>query len=358
MPTLEVKPGISLFYLDSGAPGDPLANDTQQQAYITLFMLHGHSFHSPIFNRAIAVAHKYNIRFVAITRRDYHGSSLLTSEDIKAVTHGSTEQRIQTFTERAGEIMEFIKEFIDKNNIPPNSGTGGGGFSLSGWSLGNLQGFSVLAFGNRFPDLVEKLTPYFRSYISYETTVVFTPPIDVYHPLADESVPKEERGTYFCHWISSYFDHPPEGIATGDPTLLNQTTPSTTKPSSYSQFTDEEREAIIDNKPSLRADIFFFRIDPQVNTDILRHAFTQQDDSPAPPAWPNVPARSLWCSETAWSVIFSLRETERWVVRINEENKGRWVRPYDSICVEGGNHFLHWDEPDKFLEKTKELMML
>lgn len=162
MPTLEVKPGVSLFYLDSGVP--PPSDDT----YITLFVLHGHTFHSPIFSRAIAISHKYNIRFVAITRRDYHGSSLLTPEEVRVAVEGSTTQRLQAFADRAEEIMEFIKEFILKNDIPPIRANGkGGGFVLCGWSLGNLQGLSVLGFGNRFPGLVEKLEPYFRSYILY-----------------------------------------------------------------------------------------------------------------------------------------------------------------------------------------------
>lgn len=160
MPTLEVKPDISLFYLDSGAP------DASNDAYLTLFMLHGHTFHSPIFSRAIAAASKHNIRLVAITRRDYHGSSLLTAEDIKASLEGPTEKRLQAFAERAEEILLFIQEFITINNIPPISSSGGG-FSLSGWSLGNMQGFSVLGFGNLYPDIVRKLEPYFRTYIQY-----------------------------------------------------------------------------------------------------------------------------------------------------------------------------------------------
>lgn len=158
---LEVKPGISLSYLDSGTPDPP--NDS----YMTLFTLHGSVFHSPIFSRAIALSAKYNIRLVAITRRDYPGSSLLSDEDVNTVIDGPTEKRLQALAERAGEILLFIKQFIDINNTPPISSSGGGGFSLCGWSLGNMQGLSVLAFGNRFPDLVEKLTLYLRNYILY-----------------------------------------------------------------------------------------------------------------------------------------------------------------------------------------------
>ncbi|GJJ06165.1 hypothetical protein Clacol_000354 [Clathrus columnatus] len=336
MPTLEVKPGVSFFYLDSGPPSPP--NDT----YLTLFVLHGLIFSSPIFSRAVAVSLKHNIRLVAITRRDYRGSSSLTSEEIRAVTHGSTEQRVQAFTDRAGEIMKFIEEFINKNSIPPiSANSSGGGFSLCGWSLGNLQGLSVLAFGNRFPDLAKQLTPYFRSYIYYETAVLFPLPPNIYNPLLDESMPIEERGT--C-------------IISGDPALLNQYSPSTIKLSCYSQFTEEELAAIIDNEPLRRTDILFFELDQQVNVDILRYAFLQHDDSPRP-AWPNVPVKSLWGDETPWSVIFSLRELERWLDRIKEDNNGRWIRAYDSNCVQGGNHFLHWDQPEIFMEKAKKLML-
>lgn len=92
---------------------------------------------------------------------------------MSAVLDGPTARRLGSFVKRVEEILLFIKEFVERGWVLPRTrnedagggGGGGGGFSIAGTSLGNLQGLSVLAFGNLFPDLVEKLEPHFRSYI-------------------------------------------------------------------------------------------------------------------------------------------------------------------------------------------------
>lgn len=332
--TLQVKPGILLSYIDSGTPDPP------NEGYMTLFALHGGAFHSPIFNRAIALSGEYNIRLVAITRRDYPGSSLLSDEDVQTVIDGPTEKRIQALAERAEEILLFIKQFIDINNIPPISTNGGGGFSLCGWSLGNVQGLSVLAFGNRYPDLVEKLSPYLRNYILYETAL-FSPPLNTYLPSKDVSIPRQDRQLHMFHWISSYFIHPSQGLESGNPALLNQTISSTVKPSSFSQFTAEERTAMIDIKPSLRGDILYSVLDPAVNEAIRQYVFSQHESQSTLPPWPNVPVKSLWGNQTVWK----------------GDERRHWVRAYETNIVPGGNHFLHWDEPEKFMETITSLMI-
>lgn len=139
------------------------------------------------------------------------------------------------------------------------------------------------------------------------------------------------------HWISSYFTHSSQGLESGDSALLNQRTPSTAKPSSFSQFTAEERSAVIDVKPFLRADILYTALDPAANEAIRQHVFNQQESLPP---WPNVPVKSLWGDQTAWTVIFSQRELERWLQQLRGDKSERWVRAYETNIVSGGNHFV------------------
>lgn len=172
---------------------------------------------------------------------------------------------------------------------------------------------------------------------------MFTPETaNVYSPFTDESIPKEDRGIYFCRWISSYFTHPAEGLASGDVALLNQDSPSDTKPSTMSQLTADEQVMILDFEPARRADITYYLLDPAVNEGILRNAFSQLAGEPLP-AWPNVPVKSFWGEETVWSVIFSQRKLENWIQQLHGRGKGGgrcWVRTYESHCIPGAHHFV------------------
>lgn len=351
MPTLEVEPNVSLAYLDSGVP------DPSNEDYITVFALHGIVFYTPFFRRAIDVANKYNIRFVAITRRDYSGSSLMSDVDVKTTIEGPTEKRLEALKKRGLETLVFIDEFIKMNKIPSIS-LNGGGFSLLGWSLGNVQGMTTLAFANDFPELVGRLSSYFRSYILYETVLFFPYPKGFWHPLFDESKSKEEREPFLFDWISSHFIHPSEAIASSNFELANHKTPDASRPSVYAQLTAEERATMLDLNPLTRADLPYSRLDQAVNEYILKRAFTQQDNQNLI-AWPNVPVKSLYGDQTCPLFIFGQWELEKWrkIHEADAKENRRWVRNLESTCIPGKNHFFHYNEPDRFVEAVRRLML-
>lgn len=355
MSALEVKPGVFLGYLDSGAP-DALGGDDDGD-YMTVFALHGFTFYTPFFKPASIAAGKYNIRFVAITRRDYPGSSPLPDEDIKAFMEGPTEKRLQVLRERGYEILSFIDQFIRINKIPPIS-RNGGGFSLLGWSLGNLQGLSALAFANDFPDLVGRLSSYIRSYISFETIPFFPYPMVVYVPLLDESKPAEERGPFFLEWISSHFIQPTEGITSNDIELVNHSAPDPNRPSVFAQLTAEERATMLDLNPPTRSDLPYNTVDQAVNDCILKRAFTQQDNQNLI-AWPSVPVKSMYGDQSCSIFLFSQWELEKWrkLHEADAKEKGRWVRTFEATCTPGQSHFFQYEEPDSFVEAVKRLML-
>ena len=150
-----------IYYLDSG----PIQNET----YVTLFLLHGHTFYSPIFNRLIPLAPKYNIRIVAITRRDYSGSAPYTSAELEVIMHGDTAAKTGFLQARALEIASFLEKFTQENNLPQSSPDGKqGGIALLGWSLGNVLALSVVGLAQHFPrGLQDNLDPYLRRLVLY-----------------------------------------------------------------------------------------------------------------------------------------------------------------------------------------------
>jgi len=156
----ESSPG--LLYYDSGAPSG-------SQNYTTIFMIHGHTYHSPIFDPLLPLASKFNLRFVAVTRRDYVGSTPFSQEELDSLRNGDMKTKKDFLKQRALEVALFMDKFITQNGVPKASAGGTeGGIALAGWSIGNVTGLSVVALAKDFPkDLTDRLEPYFKSLILY-----------------------------------------------------------------------------------------------------------------------------------------------------------------------------------------------
>ena len=85
---------------------------------------------------------------MAISRRDYPGSSPLEQEDIHLIL-GSDEEKAQYLEKRGLEYLKFIDAFIQQHNLPApaiSEGYATTGISIAGWSLGNS--FSLAAVAN------------------------------------------------------------------------------------------------------------------------------------------------------------------------------------------------------------------
>jgi pimeloyl-ACP methyl ester carboxylesterase len=136
---------------------------------VTIFILHGYLFHSPVFKRLFPLAATYNLRIVAISRHGYPGSPPLGTQPNYIKTQGNADDKIQVLGNRAKEIAVFMGKFIQEQGIPQPSADGRtGGIALCGWSLGNVQGLAFLALGRNVPpDVAERLEPYLKTYIIY-----------------------------------------------------------------------------------------------------------------------------------------------------------------------------------------------
>ena len=149
------KNGHMLSYIDSGAPsGD----------YITLFAIHGTAFtcsgsfvsgffRSPrhllieiadVFQKIMGIAAASRVRIVALSRRDYPGSTLLSDKEKAVLDSGTDEEKAEFLKERGLEVSTFIKCFDEENPISPISGATGG-FAILGWSLGSSFALAAVA---------------------------------------------------------------------------------------------------------------------------------------------------------------------------------------------------------------------
>ena len=170
MPSIVVdESGTKLSYIDSGAP-DRVAN------YVTIFAIHGTVFagreysvlfdcltHSDLHNctaiwdRVIALAPKAGVRFVAVNRRDYPGSTPLSPGELNVLNSGTDEQKSKYLKARGVEFATFFDTFAERNTLSSISSDGSsGGFAVLGWSLGCTFALASIAAVEALPAHVQE----------------------------------------------------------------------------------------------------------------------------------------------------------------------------------------------------------
>lgn len=74
-----------------------------------------------MFKRVQNVALKRGVRFVALNRRGYPGTTPFSEEEVNVLVGGTKEQKDTLHRNRGHELETFIHKLIDKENIPPIS---------------------------------------------------------------------------------------------------------------------------------------------------------------------------------------------------------------------------------------------
>lgn len=129
-----------------------------------------------IFQKVIDLAPSKSIRFVALNRRTFPGSTPFTPEERNVIfTGGEGEAERDAHIEGRGhEIAVFVVEFIRKYDLPPPTRSGGerrpgnGGVAILGWSQGVVHAFAAVASaGTLEKDVRDVLSVHLRSLIIY-----------------------------------------------------------------------------------------------------------------------------------------------------------------------------------------------
>ncbi|PIL24378.1 hypothetical protein GSI_14131 [Ganoderma sinense ZZ0214-1] len=145
MPSMVVDDkGTQLSYIDSGIPARVAGAFIQH--YVTIFALHGFYFTNHTFEKVMAHASEANVRFVAISRRDYPGSTAFSPQDLSAFSSSDGEDRRVFLRDRGAEIATFICNFIEQNGLLPISSDGkSGGFAVVGYGFGSVFALAAVA---------------------------------------------------------------------------------------------------------------------------------------------------------------------------------------------------------------------
>ncbi|KAG6828085.1 hypothetical protein H0H92_009313 [Tricholoma furcatifolium] len=345
--TAHLPGGIDLFYSDSGAP-------LNSSDYTTVVILHGSGFNGQNLTKLHAYAHALNLRTVIPNRRDYAGSTPYTAEDLEDLNSGRS-----AFLDRIGiQLAQFLLWFIKQYRVPKLSNDRQkGGIVVMGWSLGNTSALTVFSdkirrlLGDEMYGVLEE---YLRDMIIYDATLFAvgwkSPPVP-FEPLSTFSsssdpskpgLPPDEVTRNFNVWLSSYYDHP-ENPQSVDELHFAQRTDLATSDS----WTQDELENFSDNEAFVRSELPMYQ--PQMQSsvhDLSDGAFGLKDTSAL--AFPRCRVIVLRPTRTTWRCYWFGIEVQR--VYNENRREGKNMRPVISIPIQGGNHFAHWDFPEKVMK--------
>ncbi|KJA16126.1 hypothetical protein HYPSUDRAFT_219627 [Hypholoma sublateritium FD-334 SS-4] len=199
MQTIEVSDDIVFAYTDSGLP--------PKDDYLTVIVLHGHTFHSGTFRRMTDAARGLGYRLIVPNRRLYPGSTPYTPTEIAALQPGtSLEIYTHTLEQQGLYLLEFVDGVTQVHGLE--------NVAVAGWSSGAL--FLTLIAGAiaQVPEEVRsRLKVHVRALILWDPASVmhgFAMPStgDWQTPLFDERLSPAARIHTFTEWVTGYFPHP------------------------------------------------------------------------------------------------------------------------------------------------------
>ncbi|KAI0820428.1 hypothetical protein BC628DRAFT_1330448 [Trametes gibbosa] len=374
MPTAPVDDeGTVLYYEDSGVP----AGSTK---YVTLVLIHGTCFHSAIYRPMISFASQRKLRLVLLNLRDYPGSTPLTAVDIADLRDLGEEGQARAMQKRGLEIAAFLRWFIETENIPPaqeHAGQGelAGGLSLLSWSGGNCPTVAMLAHADKLPEETRKLfETHLRSIIMHDPsgTVIGQPrPPGLSALKRNPSAPVDVQVAEFAAAVASYyppftfpesvnppptFDPPrralhfisPDGVDTKHTPTTSRMTPEVLRSLTHPPVMAENQHLIW----TLSHDVYRTNL-TRALYDCCMQPVEHDDSSGKGPVmqaekqvWPALRVHVIWCEMTvgdcAWAAAIIHAQYE--AARIECRRRVRFH------MVAGANHFVHWEEPERFVE--------
>ncbi|KAH9890074.1 alpha/beta-hydrolase [Cubamyces lactineus] len=361
MPTAPVDDkGSVLYYEDSGAPAG-------SADYVTLVLVHGTCVHSAVYRPMIPFAAEHNLRLVLVNVRGYPGSTPYCKDDLDELRSPDRAVQALAVAKRGMDIAAFIRWFIDTEGIPPirerpDGNARVGGLSLLSWSGGNLPTISMLAYAHQLPERTRTLLEaYLRSFIMFDPSSSIIGkklPSGLSNLRVDPSAPINAQMAQFSVAVGSYY--PPYSIPDRIDPLPTYEPPrqplhqmSMDVDSKYlpttSKMTPEELDSI--TYPSILGE--FQHTLWAVGVDILHenlvHAFydCRFDDGTGvmKKVWPKLRVHLIWCDmtlgECAWAATVVYHGLQ------NADPAKRRAIQFHKL--EGANHFIHWEEPERFV---------
>ncbi|GLB39034.1 hypothetical protein LshimejAT787_0601960 [Lyophyllum shimeji] len=339
--TYNLTGGIDIFFTDSGAPPD-------STDYTTLVILHGSAFTGHGFEKMHDYSHADNLRTVIWNRRDYPGSTPYTDAELEDLNQGG-----KVFLDRlAIQVADFLKQFIEKEKVPKiTADRKAGGFAILGWSMGSATAMPLFSDPSLLSsELYALLEQYVKNLVLYDPPYLsfgYQLPADekTYNPWTDpDCKTPEELYQNFGFWVSSYYDHPDVSGTINGLDYRKRTDKAT-----ITSWTPEEFQRNYCESAAVRSELRMYvpPMQPTLNDLTNRVLF---DEVLTQTFFPKVPVTYISATRSNWHCVWGYIEAKRNYEK--QLTEGKKIRPTRFYVVEGGNHFVHGDQPQDLVELT------
>ncbi|KAH9851679.1 alpha/beta-hydrolase [Lenzites betulinus] len=364
MPTAPVDDkGTVLYYEDSGVPEG--SND-----YITVVLIHGTCFHSAVYRPLIPFAAERNLRLVLLNIRDYPGSTPYSAEDFEDLRGATLEAQERALQTRGLEIAAFVRWFIQTQDTPPikedpETKARTGGVSVLAWSGGTSFAVATFAHADKLDEETRRLLDaHLRTFILFDpsvTVVGHARPPGLIALSRNPSAPAEVQAAEFALAVSSYFppftlpecvDPPPTydpprralHLASDpvDPRYMptsSKMTPEALRSLTYAAVWEDSQHLLW----AIGYDVYRRNLARALyDCRIIR----DQDGSGAlEKVWPGMRVHLLWCDMSIGDCLWASAVIHAQYPEAHPEHR----RPVEFHRLEGTNHFVHWEEPERFI---------
>jgi len=268
---------------------------------------------------------------ICLTRRDYPGSSPYTDEEIRIIRHGSHDERAKFLNDQGVLIALFVDGIIQTLSLAK-----AGGLAVIGWSLGNLFTLALRACIGDLPvDTRHRLKSHMRSFILWD------PPISSLGFTSPDPPPRlspDEFIATFPKSVSTHYKH--VNLDSKDPSQLDKIGDPSRK-STIEAMTPEELSSSIDFTPCFNSDFPFITSFSLVLSNQRTKSLV---DSKVRNDWEGIPVWHVFGDSNPVQL-----QTSPWLLEdaIGSEN-------INFKLIKNANHFLMWEEPDRFLTVMKE----
>ncbi|KAJ8507959.1 hypothetical protein ONZ45_g9718 [Pleurotus djamor] len=299
------------------------------------------------FERVHEFSASRNYRTVALNRRDYGGSTAYADPELDDLKNGRP-----AFLHAAAITMaHFVAYFVQENDIPlPDQARVTGGVIVVGWSSGALPSMLWLEGSSGIPPMTCKIL---RQYVT--RLILYDPPYfalglylpkhsATYDPWRDpDCKTPEELVINFKHWVSSYYEIPKNWA--GDLSALDFR--KRTERATTDQWTEDEHQRYFDIIATLRSEMHIWTppMLPQIKGFVTRCLY---DEKMAKEHLPNIDIIYISCLKSCWHTVWATHEAQR--IYQEYEADGIKVRPMYFKTLEEANHFVHYDNPELFLD--------
>ncbi|KZV83482.1 alpha/beta-hydrolase [Exidia glandulosa HHB12029] len=306
--------GLTFSYLDSGTPN--------AESYATIFIIHGHAFHSATFQKLFPIAASRGLRIVCINRQGFPGSSLYAEEDAHALqSPDATEDDRDTVLRRLGShLARAVEQLTEELALPQD-----GARAILGWSLGNV--FSLALFNSL------EAKAQVSHLIVYEPVLYLlgaSVPEGAQEPLRVLSFPD------FLRWVTSYWPH--GDLTTRDPAQLT--------------ITSDPSKAFKDPSPTIeRLSLKEIAAAPDAikpDTHLSQPRFS--------PALLRLTKAALAkAHKTGVRVVAVAGAQTSWLSLLGAWTAFEWAEGDAQLrIIPDANHFAAWDKPDVLLDALLE----